>query len=258
MSDFILPDIGEGIVECELVKWLVSEGDIINVVVLSLDTREKKVSLGMKQIEPNPWTLLEERYPVGTRILGKIRNITDFGIFIGIEDGIDGLVHISDISWTQKIRHPSELYKRGEEVEAVVLNIDVDNERFSLGIKQLTPDPWETIPSRYPPGKVVEAKITKLTDFGAFAEIEDGVEGLIHISELASERIEDPSQVVNVGEEHKVEIISVDPKERKIALSIKSFLRRNESGRLREYSDEDGATAQLGDLLKDRLGNEEE
>lgn len=257
----------EGLIHISEMSWtrrikhpsrVVSEGDVINVVVLSLDTRDKKVSLGMKQIEPNPWTLLEERYPVGTRILGKIRNITDFGIFIGIEDGIDGLVHISDISWTQKIRHPSELYKRGEEVEAVVLNIDVDNERFSLGIKQLSPDPWETIPSRYPPGKVVEAKITKLTDFGAFAEIEDGVEGLIHISELASERIEDPSQVVNVGEEHKVEIISVDPKERKIALSIKSFLRRNESGRLREYSDEEGATAQLGDLLKDRLGNEEE
>jgi small subunit ribosomal protein S1 len=232
---------------------VVNEGDVITVVVLSLDTRDKKVSLGMKQIEPNPWTLLEERYPVGTRILGKIRNITDFGIFIGIEDGIDGLVHISDISWTQKIRHPSELYKRGEEVEAVVLNIDVDNERFSLGIKQLSPDPWETIPSRYPPGKIVDARITKLTDFGAFAEIEEGVEGLIHISELAQERIEDPSQVVKVDEDHKVEIISVDPKERKIALSIKSFMRRSETGRLREYSDDTGATAQLGDLLKDKL-----
>ena len=257
----------EGLIHISEMSWtrrikhpsrVVSEGDVIDIVVLSLDTRDKKVSLGMKQIEPNPWTLLEERYPVGTRILGKIRNITDFGIFIGIEDGIDGLVHISDISWTQKIRHPSELYKRGEEVEAVVLNIDVSNERFSLGIKQLSPDPWETIPSRYPPGKVVESKITKLTDFGAFAEIEEGVEGLIHISELAAERIEDPSQVVNVGEEHKVEIISVDPKERKIALSIKSFLRRNESGRLRQYSDESGATAQLGDLLKGRLSSEEE
>ena len=252
----------EGLIHISEMSWtrrikhpsrVVNEGDIIEVVVLSLDTREKKVSLGMKQIEPNPWTLLEERYPVGTRILGKIRNITDFGIFIGIEDGIDGLVHISDISWTQKIRHPSEIYKRGEEVEAVVLNIDVENERFSLGVKQLSPDPWETIPSRYPPGKIVEAKITKLTDFGAFAEIEDNIEGLIHISELASERIEDPSQVVKVDELHKVEIISVDPKERKIALSIKSFMRRSESGRLREYSDESGATAQLGDLLKDKL-----
>ena len=260
----------EGLIHISEMSWtrrikhpsrVVNEGDVITVVVLSLDTRDKKVSLGMKQIEPNPWTLLEERYPVGTRILGKIRNITDFGIFIGIEDGIDGLVHISDISWTQKIRHPSEMYKRGEEVEAVVLNIDVDNERFSLGIKQLSPDPWETIPSRYPPGKIVEAKITKLTDFGAFAEIEEGVEGLIHISELAPERIEDPSQVVKVDEEHKVEIISVDPKERKIALSIKSFMRRSESGRLREYSDDTGATAQLGDLLKDKLAeamNDEE
>ncbi len=262
----------EGLIHISEMSWtrrikhpsrVVSEGEVIEIVVLSLDTREKKVSLGMKQIEPNPWTLLEERYPVGTRILGKIRNITDFGIFIGIEDGIDGLVHISDISWTQKIRHPSELYKRGEEVEAVVLNIDVPNERFSLGIKQLSPDPWETIPSRYPPGKIVEAKITKLTDFGAFAEIEEGVEGLIHISELANERIESPSEVVNVNETHKVEIISVDPKERKIALSIKSFMRRSESGSLREYSDNStGATAQLGDLLKDKLagamGDEEE
>ena len=252
----------EGLIHISEMSWtrrikhpskMVTEGDIIEVVVLSLDTHDKKVSLGMKQIEPNPWTLLEERYPVGTRILGKIRNITDFGVFIGIEDGIDGLVHISDISWTQKIRHPSEMYKKGEEVEAVVLNIDVDNERFSLGIKQLTPDPWEIIPSRYPPGKVVPAVITKLTDFGAFAEIEDGVEGLIHISELAQERIDDPAQVVKVGEQHKVEIISVDPKERKIALSIKSFQRRSESGRLREYSEENSATSQLGDLLKDKL-----
>jgi small subunit ribosomal protein S1 len=223
--------------------------------VLSLDTKEKKVSLGMKQIEPNPWTLLEEKYPVGTRILGKIRNITDFGIFIGIEDGIDGLVHISDISWTQKIRHPSEIYKRNDEVEAVVLNIDVDNERFSLGIKQLEPDPWETIPSRYPPGKIVTAKITKIADFGAFAEIEDGVEGLIHISELSNERIEDPNQVVKVNEVHKVEIISVDPKERKIALSIKSFIRRAETGHLSEYSEEGGSSTQLGDLLKNRLSD---
>jgi small subunit ribosomal protein S1 len=254
----------EGLIHISEMSWtkrvkhpskMVTEGDVIEVVVLSLDTKEKKVSLGMKQIEPNPWTLLEEKYPVGTRILGKIRNITDFGIFIGIEDGIDGLVHISDISWTQKIRHPSEIYKRNDEVEAVVLNIDVDNERFSLGIKQLEPDPWETIPSRYPPGKIVTAKITKIADFGAFAEIEDGVEGLIHISELSNERIEDPNQVVKVNEVHKVEIISVDPKERKIALSIKSFIRRAETGHLSEYSEEGGSSTQLGDLLKNRLSD---
>ncbi len=254
----------EGLIHISEMSWtkrikhpskVVNENDIIEVVVLSLDTEQKKVSLGMKQIEPNPWTLLEERYPVGTRILGKIRNITDFGVFIGIEDGIDGLVHISDISWTQKIKHPSEVFKKGDEVEAVVLNIDVENERFSLGIKQLEPDPWELIPQRYPPGKVVEIKVTKITDFGAFAEIEDGVEGLIHISELSSERIEDPAQIVKVDEERKAEVISVDPKERKIALSIKSFVRRSERGDLREYSDEGAATAQLGDLLKGKLGD---
>ena len=254
----------EGLIHISEMSWtkrikhpskVVEEGQVIEIVVLSLDVEQKKVSLGMKQIEPNPWTLLEERYPVGTRILGKIRNITDFGIFIGIEDGIDGLVHISDISWTQKIKHPSEIFQKGDEVEAVVLNIDVENERFSLGIKQLEPDPWETIPSRYPPGKVVDVVITKLTDFGAFAELEEGVEGLIHISELSNERIEDPSQIVKVGEEHKAEVISVDPKERKIALSIKSFVRRSERGDLREYQDEGRATAQLGDLLKGKLGD---
>ncbi|RAL21666.1 30S ribosomal protein S1 [Lujinxingia litoralis] len=254
----------EGLVHISEMSWtrrikhpnrVVSEGEIIRCVVLNLDTDAKKVSLGIKQVEPNPWTLLEDRYPVGTRILGKIRNITDFGIFVGIEEGIDGLVHISDISWTQKIRHPSEIYEVGQEVEAVVLNIDVENERFSLGIKQLESDPWETLPQRYPPGKIVDATITKLTDFGAFAEVEEGIEGLIHISELADERIENPSEVVKVGEEHKVEVISVDPKERKIALSIKNFVRRSESGHLREYAEESGATAQLGDLLKGKLGD---
>ncbi len=254
----------EGLVHISEMSWtrrikhpnrVVSEGEIIRCVVLNLDTDAKKVSLGIKQIEPNPWTLLEDRYPVGTRILGKIRNITDFGLFVGIEEGIDGLVHISDISWTQKIRHPSSIYEPGQEVEAVVLNIDVDNERFSLGIKQLDSDPWETLPQRYPPGKIINATITKLTDFGAFAEVEEGIEGLIHISELASERIEEPAEVVKVGEEHKVEVISVDPKERKIALSIKNFVRRSESGHLTEYSEESGATAQLGDLLKGKLGD---
>ncbi|AWV90769.1 30S ribosomal protein S1 [Bradymonas sediminis] len=253
----------EGLIHISEMSWtrrikhpnrVVSEGEVIEVAVLNLDTNEKKVSLGIKQIDPNPWELLEDRYPVGTRILGNIRNITDFGIFIGIEEGIDGLVHISDISWTQKIRHPSEMYEVGQEVEAVVLNIDVNNERFSLGIKQLEPDPWETIPQRYPPGKIIPAKITKITDFGAFAQIEEGIEGLIHISELAERRIEDVREVVNVDEEHKVEVISVDPKERKIALSIKNFVRRSERGSLQEYTENQGATAQLGDLLKGKLG----
>jgi small subunit ribosomal protein S1 len=254
----------EGLVHISEMSWtkrikhpakVVDEGDIIECVVLNLDVDEKKVSLGLKQIEPNPWELLEEKYPVGTRILGEIRNITDFGIFVGIEEGIDGLVHISDISWTQKIRHPSQLYDAGEEVECVVLNIDVENERFSLGIKQLEPDPWETIPKRYPPGKVVDAKITKITDFGAFAEIEDGIEGLIHISELAEHRVEEVSEIVEEGEERKVEIINVDPQERKIALSVKRFVEDSDSGSVHEYSDDSSATAQFGDVLKDQLGS---
>lgn len=259
-----LEDGIEGLIHISEMSWtkrvkhpskIVNENDIIEVVVLSLDPELKKVSLGMKQIDPNPWTLLEERYPVGTRILGKIRNITDFGVFIGIEDGIDGLVHISDISWTQKIKHPSEAFKKGDEVEAVVLNIDVDNERFSLGIKQLEPDPWELIPQRYPPGKIVDIVVTKITDFGAFAEIEDGVEGLIHISELSNERVEDPSTIVSVGETRKAEVISVDSRERKIALSIKSFQRRSERGDLREYNEDNFSGGSLGDLLKGKLGD---
>ena len=255
----------EGLIHISEMSWtrrvkhpsrVVNVGDVIDVVVLNLDTEAKKISLGMKQTEPNPWALLGEKYPVGTRIIGKIRNITDFGLFIGVEDGIDGLVHVSDISWTQKVRNPAEIYKRGDEVEAVVLNIDVENERFSLGIKQLTPDPWECLPDRFPPGSIVECKITKLTEFGAFASIDEGIEGLIHISELSKDRVDEPAQVVQIGEVHKAEVISVDPNERKIALSIKSIVRRNESGTLRQYIDNDASsTAHLGDLLQDKLSD---
>ena len=255
----------EGLIHISEMSWtrrvkhpsrVVNVGDVIDVVVLSLDTEAKKISLGMKQTEPNPWEILEEKYPVGTIIKGKIRNITDFGLFIGVEDGIDGLVHVSDISWTQKVRNPSEIYKKGDEVEAVVLNIDVQNERFSLGIKQLTSDPWEALPDRYPPGAVVDCKITKITEFGAFASIDEGVEGLIHISELSRDRVDEPDQVVKVGEVHKAEVISVDPAERKIALSIKQFVRNSESGHLRQYIDNDASsTAHLGDLLQNKLSD---
>ena len=252
----------EGLIHVSEMHWtrrvkhpsrMVAVNDIIDVVVLNLDTKAKKISLGMKQIEPNPWSVLSTKYQAGTRIIGKIRNITDFGIFIGIEDGIDGLVHVSDLSWTQKIRKPSDQFRKGQEVEAVVLNIDVKSERFSLGIKQLTPDPWEIIPAKYPPGRIAEVKITKLTDFGAFAEIEQGVEGLIHISELSMDRIESPKDAVKIGEIVKAEVIGIDPRERKISLSVKSFKQRSERGSLREYYDESGTTSQLGDLLKDKL-----
>jgi small subunit ribosomal protein S1 len=254
----------EGLIHISEMSWtkrvkhpskIVTQNDVVECMVLAIDSASKKISLGMKQMEANPWTLLEQDYPVGTVINGKVRNITDFGIFVGIEDGIDGLVHISDLSWVTKVRHPSEAYTKGDEVQAVVLNIDVENERFSLGVKQLVPDPWESLPEQFPPGTVTDAVITKLTDFGAFAEIGDGIEGLIHISELSIDRVDDPSQVVKVGDAQKVEVISVDPRERRIALSIKSFIQRSERGSLRQYTDEGQASVQLGDLFKDKLGD---
>ena len=255
----------EGLIHISEMSWtqrvkhpskVVQKGDIVNCVVLKIDEDGKKISLGIKQLEPNPWHLIAERYERGTRIVGKIRNITDFGIFIGIEDGIDGLVHISDMSWTQKIKHPSEIYKKGDEVEAVVTHIDVENERFSLSIKDLTENPWETLPNRMPPGHVTIARITKIEPFGAFAEIEEGIEGLIHISEMANERIENPEDVVKIGDQVKVEVISVDPKEQKIALSIRSYQQRAERGTLREYSD-DSATATLGDVFADHFSSDD-
>jgi small subunit ribosomal protein S1 len=253
----------EGLIHISEMSWtkrvkhpskMVAIGDNVESVVLDIDPKSKRISLGMKQIEPNPWTLLHERYPVGTRILGKIRNITDFGVFIGIEDGIDGLVHISDLSWTQKVKHPSELYQKGDDVEAVVLNIDVDNERFSLGVKQLTPDAWEDeIPNKYTIGRVVRGKITKIHDFGAFMELESGVEGLIHVSEMSAERINSPSEIVSEGQDVTAEIISVDREERRIGLSLK-HVDENASSDVISYLERQGkSTASLGDMFGEQL-----
>ena len=184
----------EGLVHISELTWskkmkhpskIVHIGDTIEVMVLDCDPAKRRISLGMKQIEPNPWAVIEEKYPVGTKVVGRVKTITDFGIFIGFEEGVDGLVHVSEMSWTKKIKHPSELYKKGQEVEAAVLNIDTKNERFSLGIKQLTPDPWKEVARRYRKGEVVTGKITNLTDFGAFVELEEGIEGLVHVSEIS-------------------------------------------------------------------------
>lgn len=256
----------EGLIHISEMSWtqrvkhpskVVSRGEIVNCVVLKIDEEGKKISLGIKQLEPNPWNVIADRYPPGTRIRGKIRNITDFGIFIGIEDGIDGLVHISDMSWTQKIKHPSEIYKKGDEVEAVVTHIDVEQERFSLSIKDLEENPWETLHVRMPPGHNTTARITKIETFGAFAEIEDGIEGLIHISEISTDRIDSPEAVVQVGDVVNVEVISVDHKDQKIALSMRSYQQRAERGRLRGYNDE-SATSTLGDVFAERFGSDDE
>src|SRR5438046_5772124 len=172
---------------------LLSVGEEVEVVILDIDPGHRRIALGLKQVGPNPWELVRLNHPVGSRIHGKIKSITDFGVFVEVEDGIDGLVHISDLHWTKKVKHPSELYKKGDEVDAVVLGVDVDNERISLGIKQLTEDPWAQVPKRYAPGTRVKGAVTSITDFGAFVELEEGIEGLVHVSQLSTERVDKPS-----------------------------------------------------------------
>ncbi len=252
----------EGLIHISEMSWtkrvkhpskMVAVGDEVEAIVLDIDSTNKRISLGMKQVEPNPWTLLEERYPVGSVIRGRIRNITDFGIFIGIEEGIDGLVHISDISWTQRIKHPSQMFKKGDEVEAVVLHIDPENERFSLGIKQLSEDPWSSIPEKYAPGTRVKGNVIKVTEFGAFVEIEKGIEGLIHISELSQDRVEDPRQVVKEGDPIEVMVLDVDPDERRIALSVKSLqLSKGEEDYQAYLRQQGDGKVSLGEALKSK------
>ena len=221
----------EGLVHISEMSWsrhikhpskIVSIRDEVDAVVLTLDKEKKRISLGMKQMEANPWVEIEEKYPVGTEVIGTIRNLTDFGAFIELEDGVDGLIHISDLSW-KKIKHPSETLKKKDEVKAMVLNIDKENCRISLGVKQLEPDPWDDIAKNYSIGMTVDGEIIKITGFGAFAEFGDGLEGLIHITQLGSENVSQPDQVVKVGQKIKAKIIKVDTSSKKIALSIKAF-----------------------------------
>ena len=198
-------------------------GETINIVVLEVNAEAKRVSLSLKQTSPNPWEKLKEKYPPGTIVKGQVRNITNFGVFVGIEDGIDGLVHVSDISWKHRVTHPSEYFKKGQEVEAVVLNIDVDNEKFSLGIKQIEKNPWDELPQNYAPGSVVTGKITNFTDFGIFVEIEDGIEGLVHISEISQKRVKSSTELYNAGDIVSAVVKSIDPRTKKIRLSIKEM-----------------------------------
>jgi small subunit ribosomal protein S1 len=214
---------------------ILSVEDAVEAVVLNLDVDNQRISLGLKQTEPNPWRLLKQKYQKGSRIKGVVRNITDFGVFVGIEEGIDGLVHISDISWTQKIKHPSELFNKGDEIEAVVLNIDEESNKFSLGIKQLENDPWDEIPRRYRVGDSVKGRVTNITDFGIFLELEQGIEGLIHISELSDEKVKDIRSFSSVGDSLETEIIHLDPRERKIGLSIKALKRVQEKAAMDAY-----------------------
>ena len=254
----------EGLIHVSEMSWtkrikhpnkILNVGDEVESVVLALDVPNRRISLGLKQVEPNPWDVIGEKFPIGTVIEGQVKNITDFGIFVGVDEGIDGLVHISDLSWTKRIKHPSELYKKGDIVKAVVLNIDRENERFSLGVKQLTPDPWSEIPRRYAPGTIIHGKVTSVTDFGIFLEVEEGIEGLIHVSEISKEKIDTPKSFANVGDELEAVVLHVDTGERKIALSIKHLADQKEKAEVDAFlGAQKNATSNLGDLLQGAIG----
>lgn len=256
----------EGLVHISELSWskktkhpskVAHVGDSVDVMVLDCDPAKRRISLGMKQVEPNPWDVIEQKYPIGTKVLGKVRTVTDFGIFVGFDEAVDGLVHVSEMSWTKKIKHPSELYKKGQEVEAVVLNIDRKNERFSLGIKQLTPDPWKDVARRYRKGDVVTGKVTNLTDFGAFVELEEGIEGLIHVSEISREKVDKPADVLKVGETVTAMILHIDPTERRIGLSMKSLKDRMEKAEVEKYmSNQEPSSSNLGELIQEKIGRQ--
>ncbi len=225
-----LEDGVEGLVHISEMSWtkrvnhpseVVKQGDKLEVVVLEIDTEKQTISLGMKQTEVNPWDMVAEHYPPGTVIRGKVRNLTNYGAFIELQEGIDGLLHITDMSWTRKITHPSEVVKKGEEIECVVLSVDQEKKRIALGLKQLQQDPWQgDIPARYHIGDSVPGTVTKITNFGVFVELEMGLEGLLHISELADHKVDNPEDVVKVGQRVEVRIIKIDSDERKIGLTL--------------------------------------
>ncbi len=244
---FVKLDEGiEGLVHISEMSWtkrvnhpseVISVGEEVEVVVLDINKDKQEISLGIKQAESNPWDQVAEKYPPGTVIEGSVRNLTNYGAFIEIEPGVDGMLHVSDLSWTKKVAHPNELLKKGEPVRCIVLEVDQDKQRISLGIKQLTEDPWvEAIPKHYQPGMVVSGAVTKITNFGVFVELEDDLEGLLHISELSDAKVENPQDVVKVGQNVEVKILRVDMEERKIGLSLKR-------AQLGDEADEDGGTS---------------
>ncbi len=253
----------EGLIHISEMSWtkhvkhpsqVLEKSDIVEAVVLDIDATNTRISLGIKQLEPNPYDVLKEKYPIGARVQGKVRNIADFGVFIEIEEGIDGLVHISDLSWTQRVKHPSELYNKGDEVEVVVLNIDIEQEKpkISLGIKQLIPDPWSFIPSKYSVGSLVDGTVLKVLEFGAFIELEEGVDGLVHISEISEDHVEDPKEVLNQGDKVQVAVIGLDAAERRISLSIKAAKRVEQLSTAQGLSGA-GPKSTLGDVFGSML-----
>lgn len=252
----------EGLIHVSEMSWtqrvrhpskIVNVDDKVDVVVLDIDVANRRISLGMKQLEANPWQALKEKYPPGTIIEGQVKSVTDFGIFIGIEEGIDGLVHISDMSWTKRPNHPSEVFKKGDSVKAVVLAVDMENERFSLGIKQLEKDPWADVSAKYVVGLQLDVKVTKLADFGVFVELEPEVEGLIHISELSPKRIDKVETFCKPDDIIRAEVISIDREARKIGLSAKAIVHKKEREEIEKNHSRGSSKTSLGDIFGDQL-----
>lgn len=254
----------EGLIHISEMTWnkrvkhpskIVSVGSGVEVVVLDIDTDARRISLGLKQTEPNPWDVIETRYAIGQVIGGKVRNVTDFGAFIEVEEGIDGLVHVSDMSWTKRIKHPSEVLKKGDDVQAVILSIDAANQKLSLGIKQLEPDRWDNWFDLHQVGGVVRGKVVRMTNFGAFVELEEGIEGLCHVSELDEKHVEKPTEFLNVGQEIDMKIIKLNREEKKIGLSLKAMKEEDPRVDISSYlaSGDSGGTSmaeRLGDQLQ--------
>jgi small subunit ribosomal protein S1 len=261
----------EGLIHVSEMSWtkrnvapsrIFSKEDNVEAVVLEIDRASKRISLGLKQLQSNPWELLETKYPIGTKILGRVRNLTDFGAFVEIEDEVDGLIHTTDLSWVKRDVHPREILREGDEVEVMVLSIDPAEQKVSLGLKQNEPDPWLQVPEKYKIDSNVRGEIVNLTNFGAFAKLEDGIEGLIHISELANHRIEKPEDIVSIGEVLDLKVIHLDATERRIGLSLKAARAEQERATVTQYQQQhepeepketEEPTTTLGVLLREEL-----
>ena len=253
----------EGLVHVSEMSWtrrikhpkeLLTRGQEVEAVILGIDMSARRVSLGLKQAQPNPWTVLQDRYPVGTRLRAKIRSVTNFGVFLGVEEGIDGLIHVSDLAWGGGVKDPRELFDKDQELEAVVLNIDPEAERLSLGVKQLTQDPWHDIENRYPIGKIVEGKVKRLLEFGAIVQLEEDIEALVHISEVAEERTEDIRAVLKEEDTVRAKVISLVPDQRKMGLSIKRLIESEHSADFGDFEAAQASTrTTIGDLIKEKI-----
>jgi len=251
----------EGLIHVSQISWKhvkhpsneLEVGEEVEAVVLDVDVTARRISMGLRQLQPNPWEKLHDTYPIGSTVRRKIRGLTDFGVFLGVEDGIDGLVHISELSWAGNVKHPSDLYKVGDEVEAKVLDIDGENQRLSLSIKALLPDPWQEMAGKHPVGSKFKGKVMRVADFGAFVQVEPGIEGLVHISELANERVESVASVVKPGDEIEVKVLDINMRDHKVSLSVRALTEVVEE-EYREHLNQEGAgKTKLGEVFADKL-----